>query len=84
MVHLRGAVMSNKPNHRRGHDRIQDHGPGYESRTPAAGCNSTHVARSRAKWKRRANRAERRTGEVNPDAILTTRKRPPIETEDEP
>lgn len=54
--------MSNGPNHRRGHGRIQDHGPTYESPTPAKGCNSTHVARSRAKWKARASRAERRTG----------------------
>lgn len=73
--------MSSRPNPRRGHDRIQDHGPGYESHTPAAGCNSTHVARSRAKWKRRANRKERRTGEVHPEVMLTTRVRPSLDVE---
>ena len=75
--------MSNKPNHRRDHDRIQDHGPGYESHTPAAGCNSTHVAQSRAKWKRRNNRQERRTGEVRGQVTQTTRTRPPIEIEED-
>jgi hypothetical protein len=55
--------MSSGPNQRREHERIPDHGPAYESRTPAKGCNSTHVARSRGKWKARASRAERRTGE---------------------
>lgn len=68
--------MSTKPNHRRGHVRVQDHGPGYESRTPAAGSNSTHVARSRAKWKRRNNRVERRTGVAHGQVTLTTRRRP--------
>lgn len=48
-------------NNRRCHGRIQDHGPIYENGTPAKGCNTTHVARSRRKWKRRAARAERRT-----------------------
>lgn len=56
--------MSNHPNHRRGHGRVQDHGPTWENRTPAKGCNSTHVARSRRKWKRRKARAERRTGQT--------------------
>lgn len=68
--------MSNKPNPRRGHGRIQDHGPGYESHTPAAGSNSTHAARSRKKWKRRANRSERRTGSTTPKFHGTKRKRP--------
>ena len=54
--------MSSKPNHRRGHGRIQERGPRYESANPAAGCNSTHVARSRRKWKTRVRRVERRTG----------------------
>lgn len=54
--------MSSGPNHRREHDRITDNGPTWESHTPAKGCNSTHVARSRKKWKKRACRAERRTG----------------------
>lgn len=55
--------MSQRINHRRGDSRNQDHGPTFESHTPNAGCNSTHVARSRTKWKRRNARAERRTGE---------------------
>lgn len=54
--------MSSGPNHRRGHDRITDNGPTYEGGPACSGCNSTHVARSRSKWKRRAARAERRTG----------------------
>lgn len=54
--------MSQKPNHRRGEPRHQDNGPTYENPTPNSGCNSTHVARSRAKWKRRIAKAERRTG----------------------
>ena len=54
--------MSSGPNHRRGEERRQDHGPTWESHTPAKGCNSTHVARSRKKWKARVCRAERRTG----------------------
>lgn len=53
--------MSNHANHRRDHDKVQDHGPTWESHTPAAGCNSTHVARTRSKWKRIGSRAERRT-----------------------
>jgi hypothetical protein len=57
--------MSNHANHRRGLDHnLQDHGPTWESHTPAAGCNSTHVARSRTKWKRRNAKALRRTGET--------------------
>lgn len=58
--------MSQKINHRRGEDRHQDGGPTYESHTPNAGCNSTHVARSREKWKRRAARSERRNGVMTP------------------
>jgi len=56
--------VSQKPNPRRGEKRHQDNGPTYESHTPNAGCNSTHVARSRKKWKRRANRSERRSGQT--------------------
>lgn len=40
-------------------------GPRWESKNPGEGCNSTHVARSRKKWKRRAARSERRTGNVS-------------------
>ena len=54
--------MSSKPNRRRGHGRIQERGPRYESANPAKGCNSTHVAGSRRKWKKFRHRAERRTG----------------------
>lgn len=46
-------------NHRRG-GRGQDNGPRWENRNPSKGCNSTHVARSRSKWKRIKNRAMRR------------------------
>lgn len=75
--------MSKKPNPRRNEPSKQDNGPGYESRTPAAGCNSTHVARSRSKWKRCANRVERRTGAYHPDAPMhTARIRPSIDLED--
>lgn len=56
--------MSNKANPRRGHGKIQGNGPRYENPNPEAGCNSTHVARSRAKWKRRMNRVIRRTGSL--------------------
>lgn len=54
--------MSSKPNHRRAHGRIQERGPRWENPNPAAGCNSTHVARSRRRWKKRVRRIERRTG----------------------
>ena len=55
--------MSNHDNHRRGEKKRTETGPSYESANPGAGCNSTHVARSRKKWKRRQARAKRRTGE---------------------
>jgi len=75
--------MSKGPNHRRGEKRQQDHGPTYESPTPAAGCNSTHVARSRSKWKRRIARAERRTGEtLNPNKYRHNRRPCPLVEED--
>ena len=54
--------MSQRINYRREGRRYQDNGPAYESHTPAAGCNSTHVARGRAKWRTLGRRAERRTG----------------------
>jgi hypothetical protein len=57
--------MSNHKNHRRGHAAIQDHGPAYESHTPAAGCNSTHVARARTWWKKLRNQSLRRNGAVS-------------------
>lgn len=73
--------MSTKPNHRRGEDRKQDNGPTFESPTPAAGCNSTHVARSRRKWKRRAARSERRTGQVTSKVRPWRGKRGPLPVE---
>jgi hypothetical protein len=68
--------MSQKPNPRRGERRHQDNGPTYESHTPNAGSNATHVARSRKKWKRRAARSERRTGATTPKFHGTKRVRP--------
>jgi hypothetical protein len=58
-----------------------EHGPHYESHNPGKGCNSTHVARARRKWKRRANRSERRTDVTTPKVQVTLhrRVRPPIE-----
>lgn len=43
-------------------DKRTEHGPSYENPNPGAGCNATHVARSRTKWKRIASRSERRNG----------------------
>jgi hypothetical protein len=73
--------MSQRPNHRRGEDRHQDNGPTWEGGPPNSGCNSTHVARSRKKWKRIANRTERRTGETSKNYRGQHRVRP--ESEDE-
>ena len=55
--------MSNKPNYRRNEPRRTETGPRYESKNPGKGCNSTHVARGRKKYKRRLRRAERRKGQ---------------------
>ena len=46
--------MSTHANKRRGHGKVQDTGPTWEGGPPASGCNSTHVAKSRSKWKRRS------------------------------
>lgn len=54
--------MSNKTNHRRGEARRTETGPRYENPNPGAGCNATHVARGRARWKRRLRRDARRAG----------------------
>jgi len=54
--------MSQKPNYRRDEERHQDNGPVFEGGPPNSGCNSTHVAKSRKKWKRYRARAERRVG----------------------
>lgn len=60
--------MSSKANYRRGHDRVQERGPRWESLSPAHGCNSTHVARGRRKWKRLIARSTRRTRLEQTDA----------------
>lgn len=52
--------MSNRTNYRREEDRRSEHGPRWENGDPGKGCNSTHVARARKKWKRAQSRAERR------------------------
>lgn len=54
--------MGSGPNHRRGHDRVKERGPRYENGNPAAGCNSTHVAKGRKKWKTIGRREKRREG----------------------
>lgn len=54
--------MSSKPNHRREHGRVLERGPRWENANPAAGCNSTHVARARKAWRTMRRRAERREG----------------------
>jgi hypothetical protein len=74
--------MSSGPNHRRGHGRIQGNGPRWENPNPEHGCNSTHVARARSKWKKLDNRELRRTGKMQkPWGSKTVL--PPIEVEDE-
>ena len=75
--------MSSGPNHRRGHGRIQGNGPRWENPNPEAGCNATHVARARSKWKRIANRTERRTGSYDGIGPAGRRDRPDIEDDDE-
>jgi hypothetical protein len=52
--------MSSAPNHRRQHGRVLERGPRWENANPAAGCNSTHVARARRKFRVGRRRAERR------------------------
>ena len=54
--------MSNHDNHRRNEKKRTETGPRWECHNPGKGCNSTHVARARKKWKRLLNRLERRTG----------------------
>ena len=52
--------MSNRKNYRRGEERRSEHGPRFENPDPGKGCNATHVARGRRKWKTRKRRDERR------------------------
>lgn len=59
--------MSNHNNHRRGEQRRVEHGPRWENPNPGAGCNSTHVARARKKWRRIKARIERRTARMAED-----------------
>ncbi len=70
--------MSNRTNPRRKGGKRTETGPRYENQNPGHGCNATHVARSRKKWKRRAARSERRTGKTSPKVLLQkgTRTRP--------
>lgn len=67
--------MSNHDNHRRGESKRTEHGPQWEF----GGSNNSAVARARRKWKRRANRKERRTGEVHPEVNLVARVRPSMD-----
>ena len=60
------GFVANRPNARREEGRRTEHGPRYEGTNPGAGCNSTHVARGRKKYKRRRARAERH--KANQDA----------------
>jgi hypothetical protein len=62
--------MSSGPNHRRGEDRSQDNGPTWEGSPPCSGCNSTHVAKARTKWRKRGRRAERRTGKRGANKVM--------------
>jgi len=71
------------PNHRRDQGRRSEHGPRWENPDPGAGCNSTHVARSRRRWKRIAARTERRTGETSPKYRGPTHQRPDLHQGDD-
>lgn len=78
--------MSNGPNHRRGHDRIQDNGPTWEGGPPSSGCNSTHVARARSSWHKLGHRMERRTGKRTSKVYWETgggQQTPQIELDEE-
>lgn len=52
--------MSNHNNPRRGETKRTETGPRWENPNPGKGSNSTHVARSRKKWKRIISRKKRR------------------------
>jgi len=75
--------MSNGPNHRRGHRRIQDNGPRWENPRPSAGCNSGHVAKARRKWRTMGRRAERRTGRRGANSVEYDRYGSPAPAIDE-
>jgi hypothetical protein len=76
--------MSQRINHRREGKRYQDNGPTWEGGPPNSGSNSTHVARSRRKWRTRGRRLERRTGKHAKVAYFTngSRQIPEIDYED--
>lgn len=63
--------MTQRKNPRREGVRRQDNGPTWEGGPPNSGSNSTHVAKSRRKWKRRRSRVLRRTGKVSSAKFLT-------------
>ena len=52
--------MSNRNNPKRGESRRTEHGHRWESKDPGKGCNSTHVANGRKRYKTRLVQAERR------------------------
>ena len=76
--------MSQHINHRRDGKRHQDNGPDYEGGPPNSGCNSTHVAKARRKWKKIGNRAERRTQGSSTGGYWGTSKRRPLDEDDAP
>jgi hypothetical protein len=56
--------MTNRNNPKRGDKKRTEHGPRWENPDPGKGCNSTHVAKGRRKYKARIRRDERRAGKV--------------------
>lgn len=73
--------MANKTNPRRAGAKRTETGPRWESHNPGEGCNSTHVARARKSWKKRAARSERRNGETSPKVRVNPRVLPSKEPE---
>jgi hypothetical protein len=74
--------LSNKKNPRRDgakNEKRTENGPRYENANPGAGCNSTHVAKSRSKWKKRRTRSLRRNGETSPKVHGKPVKHPEID-----
>jgi hypothetical protein len=67
--------MSQRINHRREGKRYQDNGPRYENGNPMAGCNSTHVARGRSRWRKIGRRKERRNGQHSSIMYMTNGSR---------
>ena len=63
--------MSNRNNPRRGDSKRTEHGPRWESKDPGKGCNSTHVARGRARYRRALRRAERHAHKADLFHIIT-------------